>query len=274
MNTRTGNWWRCAALAAVIGSPAMAQSMDTTAGTLTHSQLVPVNIDNFIRAASDIELDRYAALGGGVNTFFHFLEPVDVTDPDDVAAAQAAQDAIVVSGSGTGLFEAPNWNTEQLAIARQATSDLALLGSDSARAFGRTKDDVDPVRFLVGALSGWGGLPGEAAIYQLGVVDDNDGGTAHAVTVEDVPVRAFWSVTVRNSAGRLEANELGVNRFNGYAAEAAEDGSVTLHSGGCDDGRVNCVPITPGWVFAIRLHEAEESILDGSGTFPPIEPAN
>lgn len=204
--------------------------------------------------------------------FIAFRTFVDVTDPDDIAAAQAAQDGIVVSGGGTGPFEAPNWNTEQLAVARQAVSDLALLGTDSARAFGRTKNDVDPVQYLVGALSGWGGLPPEAAIYLLEAVDANDGETPHAVTVKNVPVRAFWSVTVYNGSGFLEANDLGVNSYNGNTAEAAEDGSVTLHFGGCEDGRKNCLPITPDWNYAIRLYEPEEAILNGSWTFPRIEP--
>ncbi len=206
--------------------------------------------------------------------FISFRTFADVTEPDDVVAAHAAQDMIVVGGGGAGPFDAPNWDTEQLATARQAISDLALLGSDPSLAFGRTRDEIDPVQFLIGAFSGWGGLPPEAAIYQLGEVDENDGTKPHAVTVKDVPVRAFWSVTVYNGDGYLEANDLGVNSFNNYTAEAAEDGSITLHFGGCEDGRVNCIPITPDWNYGIRLYEPEETILDGSWTFPPIEPVN
>ncbi|WP_298854581.1 DUF1254 domain-containing protein [uncultured Ruegeria sp.] len=206
--------------------------------------------------------------------FIAFRTFADVTDPDDIAAARVAQDQIVVSGGGTGPFDAPNWNTEQLAVARQAISDLSLLGIDTSRAFGRTKEDVDPVQFLVGALSGWGGLPPETAIYLLGAVDKNDGETPHVVTVKDVPVRAFWSVTVYNGEGFLAANDLGVNSYNGYTAEAADDGSVTLHFGGCEDGRVNCLPITPGWNYAVRLYEPEDAILSGRWSFPTVEPIN
>ncbi|WP_377191413.1 DUF1254 domain-containing protein [Ruegeria meonggei] len=206
--------------------------------------------------------------------FIAFRTFADVTDPEDIAAARVAQDQIVVSGGGTGPFDAPSWNTEQLAVARQAISDLSLLGIDTSRAFGRTKEDVDPVQFLVGALSGWGGLPPEAAIYLLSAVDKNDGETPHAVTVKDVPVRAFWSVTVYNGEGFLAANDLGVNSYNGYTAEAADDGSVTLHFGGCEDGRVNCLPITPGWNYAVRLYEPEDAILSGRWSFPTVEPIN
>jgi hypothetical protein len=39
----------------------------------------PVTVDNFIRAATDIEFGKYVALAGGVNQFYHFrdLMPVD-----------------------------------------------------------------------------------------------------------------------------------------------------------------------------------------------------
>lgn len=198
---------------------------------------------------------------------------VDVTDPDDIAASHAAQDAISMSGGGNGPFEAPNWDIEQLAMARQAVNDLSMLGFDANRAFG-TRDEVDPVDHLIGAIAGWGGLPAKSAVYLLDAVDENDGETPHSVTISDVPVRAFWSVTVYNGEGYLEANDRGVNSFNDYTAQASDDGSVTIHFGGCEDRRANCLPITPDWNYAIRLYEPEDSILDGSWTFPSIEPTN
>jgi hypothetical protein len=45
-------------------------------------------------------------------------------------------------------------------------------------------------------------------------VDNNDGAAHYAVTAKDVPVDAFWSVTVYNADGYLEANSLGVNSYN------------------------------------------------------------
>jgi hypothetical protein len=37
---------------------------------------------------------------------------------------------------------------------------------------------------------------------------------------------------------------------------------------------VNCIPITPGWSYAVRLYQPRAEILDGSWTFPAVEPAN
>jgi hypothetical protein len=209
---------------------------------------------------------RFAAV-----SFRTFIDP---DDPDDVKAAHEAQDGIVVSGGGSGPFEAPDWNTEQLAVARKALNDLAAeISFDSARAFGR-KDEVDPVHFLIGGIAGWAGLPAHGAVYLIDAVDRNDGQTPYAVTAQDVPVDAFWSITIYNADGYMEPNDLGRNNYNNVTAEPNDDGSITIHMGACDDGRVNCIPITPGWSYAVRLYQPREEILDGSWTFPALEPAN
>ena len=88
------------------------------------------------------------------------------------------------------------------------------------------------------------------------------------------PLDAFWSVTVYNADGYLEPNELGRNSYNNVSAKANDDGSYTIHFGVCEDGRVNCIPITPGWNYTIRLYQPRQEILDGSWTFPAIQPVS
>ncbi len=202
-------------------------------------------------------------------TFRTFADP---KDPEDLEAAHAAQDAIIIEGGGDGPLDTPDWNLDNLAAARKALNDLAVLGFESTYAFG-SEEETRPIDHLVGAASGWGGLPEKAASYVLGSVSANDGNTPFAVTVRDVPVDAFWSVTVYNADGYLEANDLGVNSYNDVTAEASDDGSWTIHFGGCEDGRVNCIPITPGWNYAVRMYSPREEILDGSWTFPTPQPA-
>lgn len=232
-----------------------------------------VNQDHYMFVES--QPGTYKLTEDSVGTRFAYITIrtfYNVGDPDDLVKAHAAQDKIAISGGGEGPFEAPDWNTDNLAVARKALNDLAVLGFDTTYAFGR-KEDVRPVDYLVGAAAGWGGLPRSAAYYVLGSVDRNDGKTPHAVTVEDVPVDAFWSITVYNADGYLEANALGVNSYNNFSAEPNANGSYTIRFGGCDDGRVNCIPITPGWNYAIRMYQPRQEILDGSWTFPKIEPA-
>jgi len=191
-------------------------------------------------------------------------------DPDDLAKAHAAQDQITINGGGDGPFEAPNWDTDQLAVARKALNDLAVLGFDATYAFGR-KEDVRPVDYLVGAAAGWGGMPSTAASYIISSVEKNDGKTPYAVTVKDVPVDAFWSITVYNADGYLEANDLGVNSYNNFSAKPNENGSFTIHFGG-DPSSVNYLPITEGWNYAVRMYQPRKEILDGSWTFPDVKP--
>ena len=109
-------------------------------------------------------------------------------------------------------------------------------------------------------------------MYVMGSVDKNDGKTPYAVTVKEVPVDAFWSITVYNAEGYLEANDLGVNSYNDSSVKKNKDGSTTIHFGGCEVGRVNCIPITKGWNYAIRMYKPRKEILDGSWIFPAIEP--
>jgi hypothetical protein len=89
-----------------------------------------------------------------VRTFY------DAGDPDDLAKAHAAQDKITVSGGGPGPFEAPNWDTDQLKVARQALSELSTLGFDTSYAFG-SKEEVRPIDHLVAAA------PAGAACHAL-----------------------------------------------------------------------------------------------------------
>jgi hypothetical protein len=198
---------------------------------------------------------------------------VDVNDPEDVAEAHAAQDAIEISGGGDDPFESPDWNVDDLAVIRKALNDIAALGFSSTYAYG-TEEETRPVDYLVGAAAGWGGLPRSASMYLIRSVDQNDGATPHVVTVKDVPVDAFWSITVYDADGYLAANDRGRNSYNNITAEPNEDGSFTIHFGGCGDGRMNCIPITPGWSYVVRLYEPRSEILDGSWTFPKPQPVS
>jgi hypothetical protein len=74
-----------------------------------------------------------------------------------------------------------------------------------------------------------------------------------SATVVDLSKPA--TITLREVGGR-------------YKSMPNEDGSYTLHFGGCDDGRISCIPISPGWYYAIRMYEPREEILDGSWSFP------
>ena len=216
---------------------------------------------------------RYALSRENVGTRYAYLIVrtfCDADDPDDIVATNALQDALEIEGGGSGVLDIPEWNIEQMLEARDALNTLAKLGVSNVGAFG-TREEVDPIRHLIFAAAGWGGLPNKQTIAALGAVEKNDG-TPHVLTVKDVPVRAFWSVIVYDANGFIPENDLGIYSYNNVTAKPNPDGSITIHFGG-DPSQINHLPIAAGWNYAIRMYEPEESILDGSWIFPKIVPA-
>lgn len=99
----------------------------------------------------------------------------------------------------------------------------------------------------------------------------NDGTTPHSLTVKDVPVDGFWSITVYNADGYMQQNDQNAYAFNNVTAAKNADGSITINFGGGADA-VNNLPITPGWNYIVRLYRPRQAILDGSWTFPRATP--
>lgn len=208
---------------------------------------------------------RYVALA--VRTF------VNPNDPADVKTVHALQDGLKAETQNASTFQAPNWDQVSLKKVRDALLALAAAngGIDSSRMFGR-KDEVDPVQHLIGTAAGWGGNPPYAAIYAGAEPKQNDGKTAYTLTVKNVPVDGFWSVSVYNQAGFFEKNAKDAYTFNNVTARPNADGSVTIHFGG-DENAANYLPIVPGWNYTVRMYRPRKEILDGTWKFPEAQPA-
>lgn len=194
---------------------------------------------------------------------------VDPTDPADVAEVNALQDRLVIEAASARPFEAPDYDPESLDATRTALLSLARGLNGFDRAFGSAKE-VDQVRHLIGTAAGWGGLPDSEAVY-LSVEPGLPVGE-YKLTVRDVPVDGFWSVSVYNADGYFEPNDRGAYSVNNLTAAPDEDGSVTIHFGGGADDRPNCLPITEGWNYTVRLYRPRSEIRDGSWTFPAAGP--
>jgi hypothetical protein len=194
---------------------------------------------------------------------------VDPEDEDDVAAVNELQDRFAVEAGSSKPFELPDYDKAGLDATRTALLELArgLRGFDHA--FG-AKGDVDPVRHLLGTAAGWGGLPDREAQY-IGVEPCLPVGR-YALTVRDVPVDGFWSISVYNADGYFEPNDRNAYSVNNVTAQPNDDGSVTVHFGG-DDDRPNLIPIMDGWNYTVRLYRPRPEVLDRSWTFPELEPA-
>jgi hypothetical protein len=198
---------------------------------------------------------------------------VDPANPDDVNQVHNLQDAIKVSQQSPGSFEVPNWDPASQKKVRDALLALGATLRDTHRMFG-TKDQVDPVRRLIGAALLWGGNPEKDALYLNVTPSKNDGTTIYKLNVKDVPVDGFWSISVYNAEGYFQANDLNAYSVNNITAKKGEDGSVAIQFGGCDGKTANCLPIVKGWNYMVRLYRPRAEILNGAWTFPEAQPVN
>lgn len=196
---------------------------------------------------------------------------VDANDPADIKAANALQDKITVRQKNPGKFEIPDWDEPSLKKVRDAINVLAATRTSAKGMFG-DKAKLNPISHLLGTAFGWGGNPEEAAVYDTVVPAKNDGKTPYRVTVKDVPVDGFWSITVYNKDGYMEKNALNVYSYNNVTAKKGAEGSITINFGG-DPGAINHLPITPGWSYVVRMYQPKQEIISGSWSFPKAQPA-
>jgi hypothetical protein len=191
-------------------------------------------------------------------------------DPDDAADVEAAhllQDAVRLTAP-TADLDLPEWDDETLTLVRETLLAVApaLLGGPGA--FG-ARGEVDPARHLAGTAAGWGGNTARDAVYEGVFPPHADGTTAHRLTVHDVPVDGFWSISVYGPEGYFVPNDEGRYSVNDVTAERDADGGVTVSFGGDGPDRI---PIVPGWNYVVRLYRPRAEILDGGWTFPAAVP--
>lgn len=195
----------------------------------------------------------------------------DPNSPQDMQQAHALQDAIQVKQAAPGKLELPDWDEASLVETRKTLNLLAAKLDGVPEGFG-PKGQVDPIQHLIGAAFGWGGNPQRGAMYFSMVPEKNDGQTAYALTMpKNVPVQAFWSVTVYDKDGFFTPNKLNAYSFNSLTAQRNADGTVTIRFGG-DPNAANYLPITPGWNYVIRCYLPNWQLLEGNWTPPAAQP--
>ncbi|MFD7307915.1 DUF1214 domain-containing protein [Promicromonospora sp. NPDC059942] len=193
---------------------------------------------------------------------------VDATDPDDVAEVNALQDGFALQAADGEPLVLPAYDEESFTATREALLAESAHGLDTHRMFG-AKSEVDPQRHRIGTAGGWGGLPEREAFY-AGVAPHLPVGR-YALTVKDVPVDAFWSVTVYGADGFLHKNGLDAYSVNSVSGTTNADGSITVtFGGGARDP--NPLPLDEGWNYTVRMYRPRPAILDGSWVFPACEP--
>lgn len=239
------------------------------AGKRYFSMMV-INEDHYIPAihhgAGSYTIDRagvgtrYALVGLRI-----FVDPNRAGDLEDV---HRLQDAVTVDQpGGPGSFVKPDWDPISQAKVRSALTALGETLPNLDHAFGKAAE-VDPVAHLVGTAMAWGGLPRTEASYLNVTPARNDGAAVYRLKVGEVPVDAFWSVTVYDREGRLVANPQRAFSLNSLSVDYAADRSATIQFGNCLPRQRNCLPVTPGWNYMVRLYRPRAEILNSRWTFP------
>ena len=200
---------------------------------------------------------RYAMVG--------FRTFVNANDPADIKKVVAIQDQIKVEQASNGKFEIPNWDQKSQDRLRDAINVLASTLTDTSKCFG-TREQVDPIAHLLGAAYGWGGNPAKDASYLNVTPEMNNGKTPYVLTVKDVPVDGFWSISLYNAKGFFQENKYNAYSINNITGEKAADGSITIHFGG-DPAQSNYLPIMDGWNYIVRLYQPRPEILNGTWKF-------
>jgi hypothetical protein len=232
-----------------------------------------VNEDHFVNdvfhepreytLASDQYGSRYVLVGVRIL--------VDPNDSGDVAAVAAIQDRLAIDARSSQTFVMPDYDLESLDATRDALLALARGFDSFDRTFG-TRAEVDPVRHLIGCAAGWGGLPTSEATY-IGV-DPNVPPDDYELVFNDVPVDAFWSVSIYNERGFFEPNEKDLYTVNSVTGEPAADGSITVRlvASAAGDTPANAIVTPRGWNYLIRLYRPRAEILNGEWTPPTLTP--
>jgi hypothetical protein len=200
---------------------------------------------------------------------------VDPADPEDIKRVHALQDAIKVDQpGGPGRFEVPNWDQASQKKVRDALVVLGTTLPDTKRMFG-PRDQVDPVRHLIGTAMAYGGNPEKDALYLNITPSRNDGKAVYRIAINgEVPVDGFWSIIVYNDKGYLERNPYNAYSLNSVTAKKGADGSIAIQLGGCDGKIPNCLPTMSGWNYMVRLYRPRAEILEGTWKFPDAQPMN
>ena len=186
-------------------------------------------------------------------------------DAPDLAIAHKLQDQIKITAGSEEAFVLPDYDKASYEATLAAILDLAKGLKRYTQTFG-SRAEVNPIHFMIGTASAWGGLPDNAAQY-INVQPDLPVGE-YELTVKDVPVKGFWSISLYNAKGYFQQNDLNAYSLNNLTAKPNSDGSYTIRFGGCTATTENCLPIMEGWNYAVRMYEPSQAIIDGSWKFP------
>ena len=193
----------------------------------------------------------------------------NANDPEDIKEANKLQNQMKIKAVSAKPYTHPNYDKKSYDATYKALLELSNGIPDTKRMFGK-KEEVTETRHLIGAAFGYGGLPEHDAFY-ITQSEPRKAGNFQ-LTVKDVPVDGFWSISIYNKDGYFEQNKFNSNSINNLTAKPNKDGSITVNFGTNPDGKENFLYVMDGWNYAVRLYLPRKEILNGKWTFPAPQP--
>jgi hypothetical protein len=189
---------------------------------------------------------------------------VNVKDPSDLEKVKALQDKLQLTQNDKGSYVASN-NWDMAEILKMRAKYMEIGNNTSTDVMFGKRGEVSLEHHNAGTAFGWGGLTPQQAVYPSYFPTST---APQKLTLKDVPVNAFWSITVYDEEGYPKTDTYNINSA---FAVADEDGSYTIHFGG-DKNAKNYMETFPGWNFSLRLYQPTEAYFNGKWVKPELKP--
>ena len=201
-------------------------------------------------------------IGGARYAVIVMRTQVNVRDAKDLVKAHALQDKLTLTQKDKGSWAPENhWDNKEVLAMRAKYMEIGN-GMSTSDMFGK-KGEISLNNRNAGNAFGWGGFTPDQAVYPQYFPKTN---APQTLTLKDVPVNAFWSITVYDKEGFPQTDTYNINSA---FAEAEKDGSVTIHFGG-DKNAKNYMETFDGWNFTLRLYQPTEAYFNGEWVKPEL----
>ncbi len=190
----------------------------------------------------------------------------DRHDEASFERAYVAQAGINVEGYGTGAYEMPPYDQEQL-HALTAEYNKKMLAAKIQFTYGDGVTPVDEEQRTWSNAAGWGGMAVEVGVANTYTTSENlPGDQCYAVTFPNTGNTFFTSFTIYDTSGYLMEGD---SHINSYTWESEDDGSTTVHFN-CEGAVNNITSSGNEYNYIVRNYGASQAMIDED--INPIKP--
>jgi len=189
----------------------------------------------------------------------------NVEDPKDMTIASALQEKLEIHQKDKGSYQASDsWNMDEIMAMRTKYQNIVQDKNLTTDDFFGPKGKRSLELQNAGTSFGWGGFTKEQAAYPAYFPTT---AAPQTLTLRDVPVHAFWSITVYDKGGYPQTSTYNINS---QFAKKNRDGSITIHFGG-DASADNYMETFKGWSFILRMYQPKKAYFNGSWKKPELK---